>query len=120
LVLSRKFRVIARKKQQDIRHKKNAYNGTAMNTKKLANLIGTVFIVGMLVTFLASDSDLRALLGGLEVGQLETLLNYLKLGLGFIALAVLTGFLFYRAATRKEGKRLEAGRDDGGASDERK
>jgi len=78
----------------------------------LGSLIGTVFLVGMLATFLSSDGELKELFRNLEIDQIEALLRSLNLVLGFIGLLALLIFLFYRAAKGGEEKRLEPGRGE--------
>jgi hypothetical protein len=82
----------------------------------LASLVAVIALVGLVSSLLGSDVELRELFKNLESFQIESLLEYLNLGLGFLALVCLLALLFFRAARREgeksAGHKLEMGGED--------
>ena len=73
--------------------------------KKKSNPISLfviIAVVGLLVSFFNGDNALGPLLENLEVASLEVLLDYLNLGLGFLALAGVFIFWVWRASKKEK------------------
>ncbi len=61
------------------------------------SLFVMVALVGLLVSFLSGDIEIGQFLEGLEISSTEVLLEYITMGLGFLALAGVFIFFFIRA-----------------------
>ena len=57
-----------------------------------------IAVIGLLISFLNNDFSIASILEGLEIDNLEVLLDYLNIGLGFLALAGVFIFWIWRAA----------------------
>jgi len=66
-----------------------------------------IAIIGMLATFLNSDIEIGSFFQDLETFDLESLLEYLNLGLAFLAFTAILIFIFILAARGKEDNWLE-------------
>ena len=55
-------------------------------------------IIGLVVSFLTGDFEIGSFIDGLEVDNIEVLLEYLSLGLGFLTMASLFIVLMVRAS----------------------
>ncbi len=62
------------------------------------SLFVMIAVVGLLISFLNGDFAIAPILEGLEIENLKVLLDYLNLGLGFLALAGVFIFWIWRAA----------------------
>ena len=84
--------------------------------KKKSNLIPMfvmIPIVGLVISFLNGDFDVGSYFEGLEVTDLEVLLDYLNLGLGILALVSLLIFILYRFARKDKDPRLFSDWEEG-------
>ena len=61
-----------------------------------------IFVVGLVVSFLAGDLKLGGLVGLADGVEAETLLKALSLILAAVALILGVGYLFYRAAKKDD------------------
>jgi hypothetical protein len=66
-----------------------------------------IAIFGLLLTFLNSDFEIGSFFQDFETIDLESLLEYLNLGLAFLAFTAILIFVFIRAARGKEDNWLE-------------
>ncbi len=66
-----------------------------------------IAIIGLLSMFLNSDLEIGSFFQDSETIDLESLLEYLNLGLAFLAFTAILIFVFIRAAGGKEGNWLE-------------
>ena len=66
------------------------------------SLIAIIFIIGVISSFITSDFELGALLPNWAANDLETTLDFINLGLGFLALGLVVVFFFFRSARKKE------------------
>jgi hypothetical protein len=66
-----------------------------------------IAIIGMLATFLNSGFEIGSFFQDFETIDLESLLDYLNLGLAFLAFTAILIFVFIRAAKGIEGNWLE-------------
>ena len=61
------------------------------------SLFVMIAVIGLLISFLNGDFAIAPILEDLEVNSLEVLLEYLNLGLGFLAMAGVFIFWIWRA-----------------------
>ena len=66
-----------------------------------------IAIIGLLSMFLNSDFEIGSFFQDSETIDLESLLEYLNLGLAFLAFTAILIFVFIRAASGKEDNWLE-------------
>ena len=66
-----------------------------------------IAVIGLVISFLNGDFQIGSYFEGLEVTNLEMLLEYLSLGLGFLAISSIFIYLVVRAARGKEASWLE-------------
>ena len=68
--------------------------------EKKSNLVTVfvmIFIIGRVIQFLNGDIEIGSYFEGLEVNNLEVLLDILNIGLGLLVLVFLLIFIFYRS-----------------------
>ncbi len=68
--------------------------------EKKSNLVTVfvmIFIIGLVIQFLNGDIEIGSYFEGLEVNNLEVLLDILNIGLGLLVLVFLLIFIFYRS-----------------------
>ena len=68
--------------------------------KKKSNPISMIVmmaVIGIIISFFGTDFELGPILEGLEIESLEVLLDYLNIGLAFLALAGVFIFWIWRA-----------------------
>jgi len=73
--------------------------------KKKTNYISPfvmVLIVGLVISFINGDFKIGSYFQGLEVIDLEVLLDYLNLGLGFLAFGSVFVYLIVRAGRQEK------------------
>ncbi len=83
--------------------------------KKKSNFISIfvmIFIISLVVSFFNGDFEIGSYFEGLEVNNLEILLDYLNIGLAFLVLAGLLVFLIFRTARQEKDQHLSSGRDE--------
>ena len=73
--------------------------------QKKTNPISTIVmmaVIGVLITVFSGDFSIDRIFEGLEISSVEEMLDYLNLGLGFLALVSVFIFFFVRAARGKK------------------
>ncbi len=70
-----------------------------------------IIIISLVISFLNGDFEFGRYFEGLEVTDLEVLLDTLSLGLGFLAFASLLALLIFRAVNQEKDQDLSSGRD---------
>ncbi|MCD6425895.1 MAG: hypothetical protein J7L35_10385, partial [Anaerolineales bacterium] len=76
------------------------------------SLFVMIAVIGLLISFLNGDFAIAPILEDLEVNSLEVLLEYLNLGLGFLALAGIFIFWIWRATRDDKEFFWEFDKDD--------
>ena len=66
------------------------------------SLIAIIFIIGVISSFVTSDFQFGALFENWGGNDLQTTLNYINLGLGFLVLVLVVSFFFFRSARGKK------------------
>ena len=69
--------------------------------KKKSNPISMIVwmaVIGIIISFLGTDFEIGSYFEGLDVSNIEDLLDYVNLGLGFLVLAGVFIFFMVRAA----------------------
>ena len=61
------------------------------------SMIVMMAVIGIIISFLGTDFEIGSYFEGLDVSNVEVLLEYLNLGLGFLALAGVFIFWIWRA-----------------------
>ena len=72
----------------------------------LVSYFAAIVIFGVISSLFTSDIPFREIFDGLELNNIEVLLDTLNLWLGFLALGFLVIFIFYRSATGGKDQRL--------------
>ena len=62
------------------------------------SMIVIMAVIGMLISVFSGDFSIDRIMEGLEISSVEVLLDYLNIGLGFLALAGVFIFFVVRAA----------------------
>lgn len=91
--------------------------------KKKSNPISLfvmIAVIGLLVSFFNGDFKIGPIFEGLEVTSVEVLLNYLNIGLAFLALGGIFVFLIVRAARDDKEYFWDFTADDFREEDEKK
>jgi len=85
-----------------------------MNKKKSSLMTYLVFILafGLISTILNSDIPFGAMIQNWENYDLEVLLEYFNLGLGFLVFVLVAIILFYRIATEDKDQNIKPGREE--------
>ncbi len=83
--------------------------------KKKSSLVSyfiLIFIIGVVSTILNSDIPLAGMIQNLKNYDIEVLLEYLNLGLGFLVFVLLAVFVFYRVFRQDKDQDLQNPWDD--------
>lgn len=71
-----------------------------------------ILVFGLISTILNSDIPFGAMIQNWKNYDLEVLLEYLNLGLGFLTFVLVAIILFYRSATRDKDQNLKPDREE--------
>ena len=71
------------------------------------SLFAVIAVVGLLASFLTGNFEIGSYFESLEVTNIEVLLDYLNIGLGFLALGSIVVYFIMRTAWGKEANWLE-------------
>jgi hypothetical protein len=74
----------------------------------LPSIFIMMIIIGVITSILSSDIPFGAMIQNWETTNLESLLEKLSMGLGFLALVALLVVLFFRSLWMKKQDRLES------------
>ncbi|MGB2884832.1 MAG: hypothetical protein WBC47_04515 [Dehalococcoidia bacterium] len=83
--------------------------------KKKSNFVSMfvmISVMGLVISFLNGDFEIGSYFEGLEINNLEVLLDTLNIGLGFLALVILLIFIFYRLGRQEKDQYSKPGRED--------
>jgi hypothetical protein len=83
--------------------------------KKKTNPISTIVmmaVIGVLISVFSSDFSISGILEELEIGTVDEMLDYINIGLGFLALLGVFIFFFIRAASDKKEYYWDFEKDD--------
>ena len=83
--------------------------------EKKSNLITVfvmIFISGLVISFLNGDFEIGSYFEGLEVNNLEFLLDILNIGLGLLVLVFLLIFILYRSGRKDKNQYSKPGREE--------
>ena len=80
--------------------------------KKKSNFVSMfvmISVIGLVISFLNGDFEIGSYFEGLEINNLEVLVNTLNIGLGFLALVLLLIFIFYRLGRQEKDQYSKPG-----------
>lgn len=83
--------------------------------KKKSNFVSMfvmISVIGLVISFLNGDFEIGSYFEGLEINNLEVLVNTLNIGLGFLALVLLLIFIFYRLGRQEKDQYSKPGREE--------
>jgi len=83
--------------------------------KKKSNFVSMfvmIPVIGLLISVLNGDFEIGSYFEGLEIYNLEILLDTFNIGLGFLVLAILLIFIFYRLGRQEKDQYSKPGREE--------
>ena len=85
--------------------------GYRLNMKRKNSFVSymvLIMIIGVISSIVSSDMPFGAMFRNLTASSLEEMLEKISLGLGFIALVGLIGFIFFRSVWMKKDSPIES------------
>lgn len=83
--------------------------------KKKSNFVSMfvmISLIGLVISFINGDFEIGSYFEGLQINNVEVLLDTLNIGLGFLVLTSLLVFLIYRTVSQDKDQDLSSGRDE--------